>query len=45
MALFLMVAQGAVHFLGLEKRKWTESVALITFGLSLFMIAQRMNIL
>jgi hypothetical protein len=27
--------------LGLEKRKWTESVALITFGLSLFMIAQR----
>ena len=41
MALFLLVAQSAVRFLGLEKRKWTESVALITFGLSLFMIAQR----
>jgi hypothetical protein len=45
MALFLGVAQAAVRLLGLEKRKWTESVALFTFGLSLFMIAQRITTL
>ncbi|MFM8806417.1 MAG: HupE/UreJ family protein [Sphingomonadales bacterium] len=44
MALFLMVAQGTVRFLGLDKRKWTESVALITFGLSVFMVVQRIAI-
>lgn len=45
MSLFLLIAQVVVQLLGVEKRKWTLSVALITFGLSLFMIFQRINFL
>ncbi len=41
MALFLLLAQAVVQFLRLERQKWTQSVALFTFGLSLFMIFQR----
>ena len=41
MALFLLLAQAVVQFLRLERQKWTQSVALFTFVLSLFMICQR----
>jgi len=45
MALFLLLAQALVQFFRLEKRKWTESVALITFGISVFMIVERLEFL
>ncbi|MFM7645490.1 MAG: HupE/UreJ family protein [Sphingomonadales bacterium] len=45
MALFLLVAQGTVQWLGIAKRKWTESVALITFGISVYMIIERLDLL
>lgn len=44
MALFLLLAQAVVQFLRLERQKWTQSVALFTFGLSLFMIFQRIDL-
>jgi hypothetical protein len=43
MTLFLLLAQGVVRWLKLERQKWTQFVALITFGLSLYMIAQRID--
>jgi hypothetical protein len=45
MAFFLLLAQALVQFFRLEKRKWTESVALITFGISVFMIVERLEFL
>lgn len=45
MALFLLLAQALVQFFQLEKRNWTESVALITFGISVFMIVERLEFL
>lgn len=45
MAIFLLVAQGLVQHLGLSKRKWTESVALFTFGISIYMIVERLDLL
>jgi HupE / UreJ protein len=45
MALFLLVAQAVVQFFRLEKRKWTESVALFTFGISVYMIIERLDLL
>lgn len=43
MTLFLLLAQAVVQFLKLERQKWTQSVALFTFGLSLYMIVQRID--
>ncbi len=44
MAFFLVLAQGVVHFLRLEKQQWTRSVAVLTFALSLYMIVQRITL-
>lgn len=44
MALFMLLAQGVVQFLRLERQKWTQSVALFTFGLSLIMLFQRIDL-
>jgi hypothetical protein len=43
MTLFLLLAQAVVQFLKMERQKWTQSVALFTFGLSLYMIVQRID--
>jgi hypothetical protein len=43
MTLFLLLAQAVVQGLKLERQKWTQSVALFTFGLSLYMIVQRID--